>query len=282
MPSLRSVSRESTSSDAGVKRNGVIVLRRLRDRQLQDQAAQGLRGTAVHHATIWCWTPRPSRISRGSWSRRSRRPMTRVVGIDPGTVSIDVCGTRGRPLYLDRSWPTAEALADPRASSNLLSASGPPDLIAGPSGYGLPLRRCREATEADLRLAFLAAPEESRRHRRAPRPCPALGGLGTARGLHARGHSSRYRARAPEDQPGRPGNGRQAVRRGARYSRPGCQRSGVIRSEVSFILLELGGAFTAGVAVEQRTDRGRHRWDQRADRMARRWRTGWRGGFPGR
>ena len=39
--------------------------------------------------------------------------MTRVVGIDPGTVSIDICGMADGRLYLDRSWPTEEALANP-------------------------------------------------------------------------------------------------------------------------------------------------------------------------
>jgi predicted butyrate kinase (DUF1464 family) len=39
--------------------------------------------------------------------------MTRVVGIDPGTVSIDVSGIMDRQLYLDRSWPTAEARSEP-------------------------------------------------------------------------------------------------------------------------------------------------------------------------
>ena len=86
--------------------------------------------------------------------------MTRAVGIDPGTVSIDVCGMADGQLYLDRSWPTDEALAHPDGFIEFLTQSGPPDLIAGPSGYGLPLLRAAEATEADLRLAFLAAPEE--------------------------------------------------------------------------------------------------------------------------
>src|SRR6185312_13526544 len=86
--------------------------------------------------------------------------MTRVVGIDPGTVSIDVCGIADGHRYLDRSWPTEEALAHPDGLIELLTHAGLPDLIAGPSGYGLPLARSADATEADLHLAFLAAPEE--------------------------------------------------------------------------------------------------------------------------
>ncbi len=65
--------------------------------------------------------------------------MTRVVGIDPGTLSSDVCGMVDGRLYLDRSWPTADALADPAGFVELLTTSGMPDLIVGPSGYGLPV-----------------------------------------------------------------------------------------------------------------------------------------------
>src|SRR5687767_11267676 len=87
--------------------------------------------------------------------------MPRVIGIDPGTVSIDVCGLDDGRVFLDRSVPTAEALAAPDTLLSLLESSGPLDLIAGPSGYGLPLVAAREATETDLRLACLAAPGES-------------------------------------------------------------------------------------------------------------------------
>src|SRR2546426_7256730 len=87
--------------------------------------------------------------------------MPRVVGIDPGTVSIDVCGIDDGRLFLDRSFPTGRALAEPAAFVALLDAAGPLDLVAGPSGYGLPLTRVQDATDEDLRLAFLTAPGES-------------------------------------------------------------------------------------------------------------------------
>src|SRR2546425_10858573 len=83
--------------------------------------------------------------------------MPRVVGIDPGTVSIDCCGLDDGRLFLDRSFPTAAALADPAAFLAVLDQAGPLDLIVGPSGYGLPLTRVQEASDEDLRLAFLAA-----------------------------------------------------------------------------------------------------------------------------
>src|SRR6266480_1118950 len=86
--------------------------------------------------------------------------MTRVIGIDPGTLTVDLCGLEHGRVFLDRSVPTAEALADPARFVALLAGAGPLDCIAGPSGYGLPLTPAQQATEEDLRLAFLAAEGE--------------------------------------------------------------------------------------------------------------------------
>lgn len=176
--------------------------------------------------------------------------MPRVVGIDPGTVSIDVCGIADGELYLDRSWATAEALSAPEAFIDLLTSQGPPDLIAGPSGYGLPLRRASEATETDLRLAFLARPDEE----------GGIGGLrGFARRLAASGLPVIYTPgvihldTVPDHRKlNRVDLGTAdklcAAVLGIRNQ---CERRGRSPDEVSFILLELGGAFTAGVAVER-------------------------------
>src|SRR5260370_22033578 len=95
--------------------------------------------------------------------------MPRVIGIDPGTVSIDLCGLDDGRLFLDRSWPTAEALADPARFIAELEAAAPLDLVVGPSGHGLPITRVQDITEEALRLAFLAAPGET----------GGIGGLGT-------------------------------------------------------------------------------------------------------
>ncbi len=84
--------------------------------------------------------------------------MPRVIGVDPGTVSIDVCGLVDGELFLDFSLPTEQALADPGAFLQLLSRHGPPDLIAGPSGYGLPLLPGRGLSDEQIRLALLPDP----------------------------------------------------------------------------------------------------------------------------
>src|SRR5256885_12921794 len=109
--------------------------------------------------------------------------MPRVIGIDPGTVSIDLCGLDDGHLFLDRSWPTAEALADPAPFVAELEAAGPLDLVVGPSGDGLPITPGQDITEEALRLAFLAAPGETggiagRRH---PGCAPARAPLPPAR-----------------------------------------------------------------------------------------------------
>ena len=82
--------------------------------------------------------------------------MPRVIGIDPGTVSIDVCGLDGGRVFLDHSYPTRDALAQPARFVAMLESHAPLDLVAGPSGYGLPVRFARDLTERDVQLAFLA------------------------------------------------------------------------------------------------------------------------------
>lgn len=176
--------------------------------------------------------------------------MTRVVGIDPGTLSIDLCGIVDGQLYLDRSWPTAEALSEPAGLVEILTTSGPPDLIVGPSGYGLPLRRAVEATETDLRLAFLAPPGET----------GGIGGLrGLARALAASGLPVVYVPAVIhlDTVPAHRKLNRVDLGTADKLSAAalGIWDQGERRrrnpEQVSFILIELGGAFTAGVAVER-------------------------------
>ena len=80
-----------------------------------------------------------------------------AIGIDPGTVSIDVCGLADGAPFLDLSFPTVDALATPDAFLAELTRHGAPDLIAGPSGYGLPLRHARDLTDEGFDLNSLIA-----------------------------------------------------------------------------------------------------------------------------
>src|SRR5829696_2357975 len=172
--------------------------------------------------------------------------MTRVIGVDPGTLSIDVCGLLDGHIYLVRSWPTAEALADPSAFVHLLTAAGPPDLIVGPSGYGLPLRWAREVTDDDLRLAFLASAGET----------GGIGGLRTLAGrltqaglpiVYVPGviHLDTVPAHRKLNRVDL-GTADKVCATVLGISQQ-CARRGHRPLGSCFILLELGGAFTAGV-----------------------------------
>lgn len=176
--------------------------------------------------------------------------MTRVVGIDPGTLTIDVCGIADGQLYLDRGWPTADALSNPARLIEFLTASGYPDLIVGPSGYGLPVTRAVDATENELRLAFLAPSDET----------GGIGGLrGLARKLAGSGLPVVY---VPgvihlDTVPVHRKLNRVDLGTADKLCatvlgiRDQCERRGLTPNGASFILIELGGAFTAGVAVER-------------------------------
>ncbi len=174
--------------------------------------------------------------------------MPRVIGIDPGTVSIDLCGLDDGQLFLDRSFPTAVALADPAAFVALLEQAGPLDLVAGPSGYGLPLTRVQDATDEDLRLAFLAAPGES----------GGIGGLAALVRALARSTLPVVLTPGVLHLPTVPEH-RKVNRVDMGTAEKVCavalaideqaRRLARPLAQVSLVLLELGGAFTAAVAV---------------------------------
>ncbi len=173
-----------------------------------------------------------------------------MVGIDPGTLSIDVCGIEEGRVYLDRSWPTASALSDPASLVDFLTSPGVPDLIVGPSGYGLPVRLAADATDDDLRLAFLAPADET----------GGIGGLrGLARRLARSGLPVVYVPGVIHLDTVPPHRKLNRVDLGTADKlcstvlgiRDQCERLGRTPDEASFILIELGGAFTAGVAVQR-------------------------------
>ena len=176
--------------------------------------------------------------------------MPRVIGIDPGTVSIDLCGLDDGRVFLDQTIPTADALARPDAFRALIEGAGPLDLVAGPSGYGLPLVAAGDVTDADFRLAYLA-------------PAGEHGGIGGLRSL------VRTLARSAIPMMLTPGvvhlSSVPAHRKVNRVDmgtadkvcaavlaiREQAARLGGAAADVSFVLLELGGAFTAALAVHQ-------------------------------
>ena len=176
--------------------------------------------------------------------------MSRVIGIDPGTVSIDLCGLEGGVVWLDRSFPTRNALKDPAAFVTLLSEGGRPDLIAGPSGYGLPLVRADQVTERELHLAFLAADGEP----------GGIGGLRTLVKILADSGLPVIYTPGVIHLPSVPSHRKlnrvdlgtaDKVAVAALAISEQARRLDVAPARTSFILLELGGAFTAALAVDQ-------------------------------
>src|SRR6186997_3445927 len=178
--------------------------------------------------------------------------MPRVIGIDPGTVSVDLCGLDAGRVFLDRTLPTTDALSDPRLIGSVLDEAhraAPLDLVAGPSGYGLPLTAARDLTDADLRLAFLAAEGEP-------------GGIGGLRALvRSLGRLSSpvlltpgvvHLATVPAHRKvNRVDMGTaDKVCAVALAIRERAERRRCAVQDVSFILLELGGAFSAAIAVD--------------------------------
>lgn len=97
--------------------------------------------------------------------------MSRVIGIDPGTVSFDLCGLEDGRIFLDTTIPSAEIGANPQLLVDVLKAAQPLDLVIGPSGYGLPWVNIEAFGEQELFL-FILADERERNQ------VSVLGGMG--------------------------------------------------------------------------------------------------------
>ena len=82
--------------------------------------------------------------------------MRRAIGIDPGTLSFDVCGVEGDRLFLDRTILSAEITANPDVLVDMLQSAAPVDMIVGPSGYGLPWVRAQDLTHEQIELLILS------------------------------------------------------------------------------------------------------------------------------
>lgn len=63
----------------------------------------------------------------------------RVLGIDPGTKSFDLCGLENGKVYFEEILDTPEIAKKPELLIEATEKAMPLDLIAGPSGYGVEL-----------------------------------------------------------------------------------------------------------------------------------------------
>jgi predicted butyrate kinase (DUF1464 family) len=114
--------------------------------------------------------PQALRVQRGAARRRGRLrrgqgdglSSPRVAGIDPGTVSFELCALAGGQPLAQESFETAALGADPSPLVDTLLAHAPLDLVLGPAGYGLPLVRAEDVGEPELALIALVRADESR------------------------------------------------------------------------------------------------------------------------
>lgn len=173
--------------------------------------------------------------------------MTRVAGVDPGTVSFDVCVLDDGEVVFERSFPTP----DPLLVAALVE-QGPFDLVLGPSGYGLPLVPGGQVGERELSLMVLLRADEPEG------PVGIAGMRSLIRALIASGLPlvfgpgaihlptiPEYRKRNRVDL-----GTADKVASAALCIADQAGRLGIGFEDTSFVMLEVGGAFTAALAVD--------------------------------
>jgi predicted butyrate kinase (DUF1464 family) len=177
--------------------------------------------------------------------------MPRVAGVDPGTVSFDLCVLQDGAPVVEQVFQTGSLSEDSAPLLQTLACHGPYDLVYGPSGYGLPLVVAADVGERELAEMVLVRPDEAR----------ADAGVGGMRSL--------LRALVTSGLPVVFGPGvihLPSVPSYRKYNRidlgtadkvcaAACaildqsDRRSIELRETSMILLELGGAFTAALAI---------------------------------
>jgi predicted butyrate kinase (DUF1464 family) len=177
--------------------------------------------------------------------------MPRVAGVDPGTVSFDLCVLQDGEPVVEQVFETGSLREDCGPLLEALARHGPYDLVYGPSGYGLPLVAATGVGERELAEMVLVRPDEGRKDT----------GLGGLRRL--------LRALARSDLPVVFGPGvihLPSVPRHRKYNRidlgtadkvcaaafaivDQSARRAIGLRETAMVLLELGGAFTAALAI---------------------------------
>jgi predicted butyrate kinase (DUF1464 family) len=184
--------------------------------------------------------------------------LTRVAGVDPGTVSFDVCVLDDGEVVLESSFGDTPAeggsfpSADPSPLVSVLVEHGPFDLVLGPSGYGLPLVPAAEVGEHELSLMVLLRADEP------PGPVGVAGMRSIIQALIATDLPLVFGPGAihlPTIPAYRKWNRidlgtADKVASVALCIADQASRLGIGFEDTSFIMVELGGAFTAALAVE--------------------------------
>jgi predicted butyrate kinase (DUF1464 family) len=177
--------------------------------------------------------------------------MPRVAGVDPGTVSFDLCVLQDAEPVVERVFDTGSLSEDNRPLLQTLARHGPYDLVYGPSGYGLPLVAAADVGERELAEMVLVRPDEARAH-------AGVGGM-----------RSMLRALVGSGLPVVFGPGvihLPSVPRHRKYNRidlgtadkvcaaayaiaEQSARRAIAPHQTAMVLVELGGAFTAALAI---------------------------------
>jgi predicted butyrate kinase (DUF1464 family) len=177
--------------------------------------------------------------------------MPRVAGIDPGTVSFDLSVLQDGEPVVEQVFETGSLSKDSGPLLQALARHGPYDLVYGPSGYGVPLVAAADVGERQLAEMVLVRPDEA----------SADTGVGGMRSL--------LRALAHSGLPVVFGPGvihLPSVPRHRKYNRidlgtadkvcaaayaivDQSARRAIALRETALVLLELGGAFTAALAI---------------------------------
>ena len=184
--------------------------------------------------------------------------MTRVAGVDPGTVSFDVCVLDDGEVAFERSFGDTPAEGGSFPTSDLpplvsaLVEQGPFDLVLGPSGYGLPLVPAGQVGERELSLMVLVRADE-------PEDRVGITGMRSIiRALIAAdlplvfGPGAIHLPTIPEHRKrNRIDLGTaDKVASAALCIADQSRRLGIGFEATSFVMLEVGGAFTAALAVD--------------------------------
>ncbi|HEX7292691.1 MAG TPA: DUF1464 family protein [Conexibacter sp.] len=177
----------------------------------------------------------------------------RVAGIDPGTVTFGVCVLDDGSPVLDASVPSPRLGAHPTELVETLVRHGPYDLVLGPSAYGLPLTAGRDVGPRELALMLLVRADER------DTDMGIAGMRSIIRALVEAGLPLVFGPgviHLPTVPPHRKWNRidlgtADKVASAALCIVDQARRLRLAYADTSFVMVELGGAFTAAVAVER-------------------------------
>jgi predicted butyrate kinase (DUF1464 family) len=177
--------------------------------------------------------------------------MPRVAGVDPGTVSFDLCVLQDGCPVLERVFDSGSVADDPAPLLDELRRHGPYDLVYGPSGYGLPLVAAADVDEPALAQMVLVRPAERGGE-------GGIGGMRSLLGSLARSGLPVVFGPGVIHLPTVPRH-RKFNRIDLGTADKVCAAAWAIADQgerltlqpgdTSFVMLELGGAFTAAIAV---------------------------------